>query len=140
MFDLLIKLNFILVWATCSSNPEIGGVPFLPTNPHLSATRNQGRQKLARFSQTEFCGLLTDVLIDARRRQNIANLRPLDSLPPSHLQPNYVHYRQRESNLSDDEPLYDAVADDDYGQVLTPVAQQVKLSREKWLKNNNSID
>ncbi|CAO1324458.1 unnamed protein product [Diamesa tonsa] len=112
------------IWATCSSNPEIGGVPFLPTNPHLSATRNQGRQKLARFSQTEFCGLLTDVLIDARRRQNIANLRPLDSLPPSHLQPNFAHYRQRESNLSDDEPLYDAVADDDYGQVLTPVAQQ----------------
>lgn len=61
-------------------NPEIGAVPFLPTNPHLSATRNQGRQKLARFSQIEFVGLLTDVLIDAKRRQNMAALRPLGKI------------------------------------------------------------
>lgn len=65
------------VWATSALNPEIGAVPFLPTNPHLSATRNQGRQKLARFSPNEFVGLLTDVLIDAKRRQNMAALRPL---------------------------------------------------------------
>lgn len=52
-------------------------MPFLPTNPHLSATRNQGRQKLARFSPNEFVGLLTDVLVDAKRRQNMAALRPL---------------------------------------------------------------
>lgn len=66
-----------LVWATSALNPEIGAVPFLPTNPHLSATRNQGRQKLARFSPNEFAGLLTDVLVDAKRRQNMAALRPL---------------------------------------------------------------
>lgn len=29
------------IWATSALNPEIGAVPFLPTNPHLSATRNQ---------------------------------------------------------------------------------------------------
>lgn len=46
--------------------------------------------------------------------------------------------KHRESNLSDDEPLYDAVADDDYGQVLPPVAQQVKFTR--GLRNTNSID
>lgn len=66
-----------IVWATSALNPEIGAVPFLPTNPHLSATRNQGRQKLARFSPNEFMGLITDVLIDAKRRQNMAALRPL---------------------------------------------------------------
>lgn len=108
----------------------------MPTNPHLSATRNQGRQKLARFSHAEFCGLLSDILVDARRRQNIANLRPLDKVP-SPLPPNFVQFRNtnRESNLSDDEPLYDAVADDDYGQVI---AQQVKVAR--GLKNTFSID
>lgn len=58
--------------------PEVvGAVPFLPTNPHLSATRNQGRQKLARFSAAEFVGLVTDVLLDAQRRQNMATLRPI---------------------------------------------------------------
>jgi len=46
--------------------------------------------------------------------------------------------------MSDDEPLYDAVADDmnDYGQVVVPAvaaaAQQVKFLRS--LKNTNSID
>ena len=113
----------------------------MPTNPHLSATRNQGRQKLARFSHAEFCGLLSDILVDARRRQNIANLRPLDQVqvPSSPLPPSVVQFRKnRESNLSDDEPLYDAVADDDYGQVLAPVAQQVKFSR--GLRNTYSID
>ena len=65
-------------------NPEIGAVPFLPTNPHLSATRNQGRQKLARFSANEFAGLLTDVLLDAKRRQNMATLRPLGMISPIH--------------------------------------------------------
>jgi G protein-coupled receptor kinase interactor 2 len=124
----------ILVWSTCASNPDIGAVPFLPTNPHLSATRNQGRQKLARFSHAEFCGLLTDILVDARRRQNIANLRPLDQVQ------NFVQLRNnnRESTNSDEEPLYDAVADDDYGQVVAPVLQQVKFTR--GLRNTNSID
>lgn len=117
------------VWSTTCSNPEVGAVPFLPTNPHLSATRNQGRQKLARFSHAEFCGLLSDILVDARRRQNIANLRPLDQ----------VQLRSRESTNSDDEPLYDAVCeDDDYGHVLPAVSQQVKLIR--GLRNTNSID
>lgn len=111
----------------------------MPTNPHLSATRNQGRQKLARFSHAEFCGLLSDILVDARRRQNIANLRPLDQVP-SPLPPNIAQLRKnRESNLSDDEPLYDAVADDDYAQVLMPAAQQVKMFA-RGLRNTNSID
>lgn len=133
--SLKLQLLTILVWSTCSPNPEVGGVPFLPTNPHLSATRNQGRQKLARFSHAEFCGLLSDILVDARRRQNIANLRPLDQVP-SPLPPSVAHLRRnRESNLSDDEPLYDAVADDEF---LAPVTSQVKFNR--GLRNTNSID
>lgn len=139
LMKIKIILLIVLVWSTCSPNPEIGGVPFLPTNPHLSATRNQGRQKLARFSHAEFCGLLSDILVDARRRQNIANLRPLDQVP-SPLPPSIAMLRKnRESNLSDDEPLYDAVADDDYSQVLIPAAQQVK-SFPRGLRNTNSID
>lgn len=78
--------------------------------------------------------------MDARRRQNIASLRPLDQLGTSNLPPNFVQLRKdrdRESNLSDDEPLYDAVAEDDYGHVGQ---QQVKISSDKWLRNNNSLD
>lgn len=132
------------VWSTCSADPNVGAVPFLPTNPHLSATRNQGRQKLARFSHAEFCGLLSDILVDARRRQNIANLRPLDQpMPGSPLPQTLQFLRQqsnRESNLSDDEPLYDAVAEDDYGQLAPVAPQQAQVKPIRGLKNTFSID
>lgn len=133
----LFSLNkLISVWSTCTPNPEIGGVPFLPTNPHLSATRNQGRQKLARFTHVEFSGLLNDILVDARRRQNIANLRPLDQVQQ------LAQLKLKRDSNSDDEPLYDAVAEDmDYGHVVvaaTPSIAQVKLSR--GLRNTNSVD
>ncbi|XP_050728596.1 ARF GTPase-activating protein GIT2-like isoform X3 [Eriocheir sinensis] len=44
-------------------------VPFLPVNPEYSSTRNQGRQKLARFNAREFATLIIDVLSEAKRRQ-----------------------------------------------------------------------
>lgn len=76
LYDEVDRRETEAVWSTSALNPEIGAVPFLPVNPLLSATRNQGRQKLARFTPVQFAGLLTDVLIDAKRRQNLANLRP----------------------------------------------------------------
>ncbi|XP_045584091.1 ARF GTPase-activating protein GIT2 isoform X2 [Procambarus clarkii] len=45
-------------------------VPFLPVNPDYSSTRNQGRQKLARFNAREFATLIIDVLSDIKRRQS----------------------------------------------------------------------
>ncbi|EAT38104.1 AAEL009958-PA [Aedes aegypti] len=127
LYDEVDRRETEAIWATSALNPEIGAVPFLPTNPHLSATRNQGRQKLARFSQQEFAGLISDVLIDARRRQNMANLRPIDSPLPSTLM--QLRSTARESNLSDDEPLYDAVASDDDYAALAPVAQQALVNK-----------
>lgn len=134
LYDEVDRRETEAIWATSSLNPEIGAVPFLPTNPHLSATRNQGRQKLARFSQQEFAGLISDVLIDARRRQNMANLRPIDSAPLTlaHLKnpaSGTAVAAARESNLSDDEPLYDAVASDDDYAALAPVAQQALVNK-----------
>lgn len=128
LYDEVDRRETEAIWATSSLNPEVGAVPFLPTNPHLSATRNQGRQKLARFSQQEFNGLLSDVLIDARRRQNMANLRPVDSPLPANLA-QLKSATVRESNLSDDEPLYDAVASDDDYAALAPVAQQALVNK-----------
>ncbi|XP_038118795.1 ARF GTPase-activating protein GIT2 [Culex quinquefasciatus] len=128
LYDEVDRRETEAIWATTSLNPEVGAVPFLPTNPHLSATRNQGRQKLARFSQQEFNGLISDVLIDARRRQNMANLRPIDSPLPSNLA-QLKNAAARESNLSDDEPLYDAVASDDDYAALAPVAQQALVNK-----------
>ena len=43
----------------------------------------------------------------------------------------------RRSNLSDDEPVYDAVASDDDYAALAPVAQQVKLVRQQRSRSKN---
>ena len=73
--------SFICVWDAslplfspgCAVNRKTWvtdrSVPFLPVNPQLSAVRNQGRQKLARFNAREFATLIIDILNDARRRQ-----------------------------------------------------------------------
>ncbi|XP_005188401.1 ARF GTPase-activating protein Git [Musca domestica] len=155
LYDEVDRRENEAIWSTSTVNADnVAGVPFLPANPFLSATRNQGRQKLARFSRAEFNGLLTDVLIDARRRQNMANLRPLDgpqpptaasaaassssSMPNNNLSGFYGFNNQsnhnnnnntgigndyHDPNLSDDEPIYDPVADDDY-EPMPPMAQQ----------------
>ncbi|KAI6203362.1 Arf-GAP domain-containing protein [Aphelenchoides besseyi] len=41
---------------------------FLPPNPNLSATRNQLRQKLAKYEPRDFSQLIIDILKEARRR------------------------------------------------------------------------
>lgn len=43
-------------------------VPFLPVNADLPATRNQRRQKLAKFNGREFAALLIDIVSEAKRR------------------------------------------------------------------------
>lgn len=62
-----------VVWnLTKSPNTNVSdrqSVPFLPVNPDFSSTRNQGRQKLARFNAREFATLIIDILSDAKRRQ-----------------------------------------------------------------------
>ncbi|KAH8252636.1 hypothetical protein KR032_000967 [Drosophila birchii] len=138
LYDEVDRRECEAIWSTSTLNADHATVPFLPANPFLSATRNQGRQKLARFNRAEFAGLLTDVLVDAMRRQNMANLRPLDATAPLHggnqsLQSlPYVNHSMRlgsfdgghDPNLSDDEPIYDPVASDDDYAPVPPMAQQ----------------
>lgn len=55
----------------------------------------------------------------------MANLRPLETTA-------------RDSTISDDEPLYDAVASDDDYAALAPVPQQViREARRRATKNNS---
>ncbi|GFR62381.1 ARF-GTPase-activating protein GIT2 [Elysia marginata] len=105
-------------------------VPHLPVNPELSTTRNQGRQKLARFNAREFATLVVDILYDARRRQTgyTAPLQiPKD--PGRGFHDKLFRDSQRISTISDDEPLYDSVAsDEDYSSIDT---QSIKSVREE---------
>ncbi|DAA19022.1 TPA: ARF GTPase-activating protein GIT1-like [Bos taurus] len=83
---------------------ERSAVPFLPVNPEYSATRNQGRQKLARFNAREFATLIIDILSEAKRRQQGKSLgSPTDNLELS---------TRGQSDL-DDQHDYDSVASDE---------------------------
>uniref|UniRef100_A0A8C8I9B8 Arf-GAP domain-containing protein n=1 Tax=Oncorhynchus tshawytscha TaxID=74940 RepID=A0A8C8I9B8_ONCTS len=75
-------------------------VPFLPVNPEYSSTRNQGRQKLARFNAHEFATLVIDILTDAKRRQRGNSCESPRGI---------VHDNQD----NEDQPDYDSVASDE---------------------------
>ncbi|XP_043254789.1 ARF GTPase-activating protein GIT2 isoform X1 [Colletes gigas] len=99
------------IWFATASLPDRCTVPFLPVNPQLSSTRNQGRQKLARFTPKEFATLIIDLLIEARRRHMLTSNAPLqDPTVFTHRKGQLGKYG---SQMSDDEPLYDSVASDD---------------------------
>nr|XP_022339473.1 ARF GTPase-activating protein GIT2-like isoform X2 [Crassostrea virginica] len=95
------------------------GVPFLPLNPDFSATRNQGRQKLARFNAREFATLIIDILNDAKRRQT-GVMSPVQTPKEPDKLPSQVVQRKTNFNsiASDEEPIYDQVAsDEDYSSI-----------------------
>ncbi|XP_077943952.1 ARF GTPase-activating protein GIT2b isoform X3 [Gasterosteus aculeatus] len=86
-------------------------VPFLPVNPEYSSTRNQGRQKLARFSAHEFATLVIDILTDAKRRQwgNSCD-SPKESVE---LILQGIDSRHNSESQDNDQPDYDSVASDE---------------------------
>ncbi|XP_051164978.1 ARF GTPase-activating protein GIT1 isoform X1 [Leptopilina boulardi] len=101
------------IWLSVASLPDRCAVPFLPVNPRLSSTRNQGRQKLARFTPKEFATLIFDLLIETGHRHKLASQTPLQDPMVSALR--REQSGKYGSQASDDEPLYDSVAsDDDY--------------------------
>ncbi|XP_046716896.1 ARF GTPase-activating protein GIT2b isoform X8 [Silurus meridionalis] len=73
VYDEVDRRETDAVWLTTQNHStlvtETTVVPFLPVNPEYSSTRNQGRQKLARFNAHEFATLVIDILTDAKRRQ-----------------------------------------------------------------------
>lgn len=115
-----------IVWMSSSDSLELSSVPFLPVDPSYSATRNQGRQKLARFTVQELKQLVSDLLNEIRRRQltiiagtiyqrfintdiRLKSLSVSDASGSKHI-----------SQISDDEPLYDSVASDEDYAIVTP--------------------
>ncbi|XP_035236332.1 ARF GTPase-activating protein GIT2a isoform X8 [Anguilla anguilla] len=86
-------------------------VPFLPVNPEYSSTRNQGRQKLARFNAHEFATLVIDILSDAKRRQlgnSVAS--PKENVE---LILKGISSRHGSEGQEVDQPDYDSVASDE---------------------------
>ncbi|XP_059192260.1 ARF GTPase-activating protein GIT2a isoform X4 [Centropristis striata] len=86
-------------------------VPFLPVNPEYSSTRNQGRQKLARFNAHEFATLVIDILSDAKRRQQGNSIgSPKDNVE---FILKSMAVRHGSDSQDNDQPDYDSVASDE---------------------------
>ncbi|XP_071503541.1 ARF GTPase-activating protein GIT2-like [Diadema antillarum] len=128
VYDEVDRRELDALWVSLNKPSLVGGdrsVPFLPLNPELSATRNQGRQKLARFSAREFATLIIDILKEAKRRQQgnltisrqgvqIEIVREPPPVPPAP-EKSPTSPSNMASCIEDNEPLYDSVcSDDDY--------------------------
>ncbi|XP_054852009.1 ARF GTPase-activating protein GIT2 isoform X6 [Eublepharis macularius] len=108
-------------------------VPFLPVNPEYSSTRNQGRQKLARFNAHEFATLVIDILGDAKRRQQ-GNPVP-SSKENVELILKSISSQHSTESQENDQPDYDSVASDEEADLGTSAA---KAARQKSLDSDLS--
>ncbi|KAM9621987.1 ARF GTPase-activating protein GIT2 isoform 3-T3 [Trichechus inunguis] len=108
-------------------------VPFLPVNPEYSSTRNQGRQKLARFNAHEFATLVIDILSDAKRRQQGS---PLSSSKDNvELILKTINNQHSVESQDNDQPDYDSVASDEDTDLETTAS---KANRQKSLDSDLS--
>nr|XP_008538241.1 PREDICTED: ARF GTPase-activating protein GIT2 [Equus przewalskii] len=108
-------------------------VPFLPVNPEYSSTRNQGRQKLARFNAHEFATLVIDILSDAKRRQQGS---PLSSSKDNvELILKTVSNQHSVESQDNDQPDYDSVASDEDTDLEATAS---KANRQKSLDSDLS--
>ncbi|XP_066116494.1 ARF GTPase-activating protein GIT2 isoform X4 [Saccopteryx bilineata] len=108
-------------------------VPFLPVNPEYSSTRNQGRQKLARFNAHEFATLVIDILSDAKRRQQGS---PLSSSKDNvELILKTIDNQHSIESQDNDQPDYDSVASDEDTDLEATAS---KANRQKSLDSDLS--
>uniref|UniRef100_A0A3P8UBB8 G protein-coupled receptor kinase interacting ArfGAP 2a n=1 Tax=Amphiprion percula TaxID=161767 RepID=A0A3P8UBB8_AMPPE len=112
-------------------------VPFLPVNPEYSSTRNQGRQKLARFNAHEFATLVIDILSDAKRRQQ-GNLMasPKDNVE---LILKSVAVRHCSDSQDNDQPDYDSVASDEDTDQELPSSKGDRTKLHSLQSENTSL-
>ncbi|XP_010377651.1 ARF GTPase-activating protein GIT2 isoform X3 [Rhinopithecus roxellana] len=108
-------------------------VPFLPVNPEYSSTRNQGRQKLARFNAHEFATLVIDILSDAKRRQQGSFLS--GSKDNVELILKTINNQHSVESQDNDQPDYDSVASDEDTDLETTAS---KANRQKSLDSDLS--
>ncbi|XP_024597187.1 ARF GTPase-activating protein GIT2 isoform X11 [Neophocaena asiaeorientalis asiaeorientalis] len=110
-------------------------VPFLPVNPEYSSTRNQGRQKLARFNAHEFATLVIDILSDAKRRQQGS---PLSSSKDNvELILRTISNQHSGESQDNDQPDYDSVASDEDTD-LDATASKAHRQKASRLEKQNS--
>uniref|UniRef100_A0A8C9FG78 GIT ArfGAP 2 n=1 Tax=Pavo cristatus TaxID=9049 RepID=A0A8C9FG78_PAVCR len=112
-------------------------VPFLPVNPEYSSTRNQGRQKLARFNAHEFATLVIDILSDAKRRQQG---NPLSGSKENvELILKSISNQHSSESQDNDQPDYDSVASDEDTDLETNAAKSTRQKLQTLQSENTNL-
>ncbi|XP_017735177.1 PREDICTED: ARF GTPase-activating protein GIT2 isoform X14 [Rhinopithecus bieti] len=111
-------------------------VPFLPVNPEYSSTRNQGRQKLARFNAHEFATLVIDILSDAKRRQQGSFLS--GSKENVELILKTINNQHSVESQDNDQPDYDSVASDEDTDLETTASKANRQKASRLEKQNST--
>ncbi|XP_006719775.1 ARF GTPase-activating protein GIT2 isoform X20 [Gorilla gorilla gorilla] len=111
-------------------------VPFLPVNPEYSSTRNQGRQKLARFNAHEFATLVIDILSDAKRRQQGSSLS--GSKDNVELILKTINNQHSVESQDNDQPDYDSVASDEDTDLETTASKTNRQKASRLEKQNST--
>ncbi|XP_055511327.1 ARF GTPase-activating protein GIT2a isoform X11 [Leucoraja erinacea] len=140
VYDEVDRRETDAVWLTTQNHStlvtETTVIPFLPVNPEYSSTRNQGRQKLARFNAHEFATLVIDILSDAKRRQ-LGN--PVTS-PKDNVELVLKSINDRHGCHDNDQPDYDSVAsDEDTDQEPATKANRAKIGRSAFVTSSSSL-
>ncbi|KAM8797800.1 ARF GTPase-activating protein GIT2 isoform 4-T4 [Eudromia elegans] len=112
-------------------------VPFLPVNPEYSSTRNQGRQKLARFNAHEFATLVIDILSDAKRRQHGNPLT--GSKENVELILKSISNQHSSESQDIDQPDYDSVASDEDTDLETNAAKSNRQKLQTLQSENTNL-
>uniref|UniRef100_A0A8C1WQX7 G protein-coupled receptor kinase interacting ArfGAP 2b n=1 Tax=Cyprinus carpio TaxID=7962 RepID=A0A8C1WQX7_CYPCA len=139
VYDEVDRRETDAVWLTTQNHSTLVTdttvVPFLPVNPEYSSTRNQGRQKLARFNAHEFATLVVDILTDAKRRQQ--------GNSPDNFKDNVelilkdIGNRRGSESPEMDQPDYDSVASDEDTE-QEPTSGKDERTKLNSLQNENS--
>ncbi|XP_050762935.1 ARF GTPase-activating protein GIT2 isoform X6 [Gymnogyps californianus] len=112
-------------------------VPFLPVNPEYSSTRNQGRQKLARFNAHEFATLVIDILSDAKRRQQgnpvTGSKENVELILKS------ISNQHSNESQDNDQPDYDSVASDEDTDLETNAAKSNRQKLQTLQSENTNL-
>jgi G protein-coupled receptor kinase interactor 2 len=131
VYDELDRRQIELIWK-CTVGPNLVNepIPFLVIKSCFTQTRNQLRQKLARFNSNEFACLLIEILVETKWRYEqidaatgggkSSDLKTKNNNGKSHTNNDNDDFEEDEDGDENGEPLYDRVpSDEDYASVAS---------------------
>lgn len=156
VYDEVDRREIEVIWSnvqnlSSNSNIDKHSVPFLPVCQEFSATRNQGRQKLATLNSKEFATLIIDILAEIRKRFYGITTDTIKSSSTKQKSKKSVENKLKklalgDSEDDDSEPLYDSVPseDEEFSEITSKddskeaINKTFQSSSKSSLLSNNS--